>query len=765
MKKCVLLILLIAMVLNVLLINNVDTAYAAEPEIIWLEKEYDMVDGRFYESLLGVQLDGKHGFIDKTGKEVIPLKYDDSAFFTDGLVKVELKGKSGFIDKIGKIVIPIKYDDANMFNEGLAGVQLKGKWGYIDRSGKEVIPLKYDSISWFKEGLAEVTLDGKYGYIDKTGKQLGEVKYDDTLFFEEGLAKVVLNGKHGYIDKTGKEVIPLKYDEALFFSEGLASVKLNGKYGSIDKVDKEVLPFKYDYAYNFSEGLAAVKLNDNWGYIDKRGKEVIPLKYDYGEDFSQGLSIVELNNKYGYIDKSGKEITPLKYDFVYEFSEGLSMVELDYKHGYIDKLGKEVIPLKYDFASIRFSEGLTVVELDGKYGYIDKTGKEVIPIQYDVANDFSKGLAIIYLGNKIGILKNPLLKQQEVELTLPQEKAMLATPTASKVLVNGKDISFDAYLIEGNNYFKLRDLAFVVNGTKKQFEVKWDGNKNIINLVSNKLYTRAGGEMAKSKGVDKIPTLNKSSIYKDGVELKLIAYGIEGNNYFKLRDIAKAFNIGVTYDNITKVIGIDTSLSYTDDESNKEVKGLILSAEEHRKINIFFSNFSEMWFKDFDSNNYNLEDLIDFAYMNTKINNVPNIKYEDSYYYIDKINVEKTINKYFGLNISHKSVGKFEYRNGRYYIPAADGDNYFGFSQVDKLIDNYDGTYTADISIYEYNDNNHDYDGVPGKYYYPKNTWEKSYDEYKYYGSAVAKVKSAVVDGKNTYQLLDYKVKYTFTLD
>jgi hypothetical protein len=40
-----------------------------------------------------------------------------------------------------------------------------------------------------------------------------------------------------------------------------------------------------------------------------------------------------------------------------------------------------------------------------------------------------------------------------------------ASPTSSTVLVNGKNVAFDAYNINGNNYFKLRDLAYTLNGT------------------------------------------------------------------------------------------------------------------------------------------------------------------------------------------------------------------------------------------------------------------------------------------------------------
>jgi len=43
--------------------------------------------------------------------------------------------------------------------------------------------------------------------------------------------------------------------------------------------------------------------------------------------------------------------------------------------------------------------------------------------------------------------------------------AVTAIPTASTVLVDGQNIAFDAYNIDGNNYFKLRDIAYVINCT------------------------------------------------------------------------------------------------------------------------------------------------------------------------------------------------------------------------------------------------------------------------------------------------------------
>ena len=141
--------------------------------------------------------------------------------------------------------------------------------------------------------------------------------------------------------------------------------------------------------------------------------------------------------------------------------------------------------------------------------------------------------------------------------------AATAKPTTSKVNVNGSGASFDAYNINGNNYFKLRDVAKIVNGTEKQFEVEWDTKIKAINLISNRSYTAVGGEMTNGDGKSKSASLNTSKIYQDGSEVSLTAYNINGNNYFKLRDIASAFNIGITWDGKTNTIGIDTSKSYT----------------------------------------------------------------------------------------------------------------------------------------------------------------------------------------------------------
>lgn len=142
-----------------------------------------------------------------------------------------------------------------------------------------------------------------------------------------------------------------------------------------------------------------------------------------------------------------------------------------------------------------------------------------------------------------------------------------ATPTAATVMVDGRVVAFDAYNIDGNNYFKLRDLAYTLNGTAKQFSVEWDGDNNAINLTGGKAYEPDGNEMAAKGTGAKTALPTSSKIYLNGRQVFFTAYNIEGNNYFKLRDIGKAFDFGVTWDGESKTIMIDTSTRYTTDRT------------------------------------------------------------------------------------------------------------------------------------------------------------------------------------------------------
>ena len=143
--------------------------------------------------------------------------------------------------------------------------------------------------------------------------------------------------------------------------------------------------------------------------------------------------------------------------------------------------------------------------------------------------------------------------------------AVNATPTKNTIYVDGTKVNGAAYMINNNNYFKLRDVAAMVNGSSKQFEVSWNETNKRIDLTTNKAYTVVGGEMALPSNAAKTAKESKASVFKDGNKADYTGYNISDNNYYKLRDFASALDVGLTWDKATDTAAIDTGSHYKPD--------------------------------------------------------------------------------------------------------------------------------------------------------------------------------------------------------
>jgi hypothetical protein len=147
-----------------------------------------------------------------------------------------------------------------------------------------------------------------------------------------------------------------------------------------------------------------------------------------------------------------------------------------------------------------------------------------------------------------------------------------AEPTSSKVIIDGQSVAFEAYEINGNNFFKLRDIAMALVGTPFQFDVMWDSNKNAINLISGTAYTPIGGErIVSSKRASHKAINTTSAIFIGDEPAMLTAYNIRENNYFKLRDLGQAIGFDVQFDSKLNAIVISTTETQKNISSSKKV--------------------------------------------------------------------------------------------------------------------------------------------------------------------------------------------------
>ncbi len=387
------------------------------PDFCDAVKRYDVVQ-TFSDGMAAVMKDGKWGYIDSKGKEVIacsiPKQYDvcidreDYGFYRD----------NGYVRNFseGMVAVAKETSGAKQSYDRVL------KWGYMNKDGKLVVDYIYDEATDFSEGLAWVSNDEYHGFIDKQGnKALDGTKYyiaDAGMLnyaFKDGLACVVKtdeegNAKYGYINKQGQEVVPCKYDAANPFSEGKAAVAV---YNEND-ADAQ-FPYVYSYintkgdllfsckeglkAGDFHEGMAWVTADEQqYGFIDTTGTQTIPSRY-YTDEIAMPKFITDFHEGYtlsGMEDYVGTETVtvyrlmdkmmvrpPFKVEGpVYE---GVALNSSNKKFGFIKPDGTQVIPCEYDYtqscvsgdmisSSYRFSEGVAAVRKNGKWGYIDHNG-------------------------------------------------------------------------------------------------------------------------------------------------------------------------------------------------------------------------------------------------------------------------------------------------------------------------------------------------------------------------------------------------------
>ena len=118
--------------------------------------------------------------------------------------------------------------------------------------------------------------------------------------------------------------------------------------------------------------------------------------------------------------------------------------------------------------------------------------------------------------------------------------------------VDGVTVACEKYNIDGANYFKLRDLAYILMGTDAEFGVSYSAEENSILIVPGMPYDPVGGELeiGEDRSALAVPSA-QSVIVLNSRPDGLSVYNIGGNNFFKLRDLAPLLGFTVDYDAAT----------------------------------------------------------------------------------------------------------------------------------------------------------------------------------------------------------------------
>jgi len=152
-----------------------------------------------------------YGYMDNTGKVVIPCKFDIATPFSKEKAVVWLDGEQYQINRNG-VIRPIinntdkyPFDEVLEFSEGMTAVRKKDKWGFINEEGSLVIDFVFN----------EKNLD----YKKKDGLYLN--RYQSS--FSHGLVSIIrvenARPQLGYIDKLGHTAIPFLFSQVQDFEK------------------------------------------------------------------------------------------------------------------------------------------------------------------------------------------------------------------------------------------------------------------------------------------------------------------------------------------------------------------------------------------------------------------------------------------------------------------------------------------------------------------------------------------------------------------
>ena len=515
---------------------------------------------------------GNSGIIDSTGKAVVAMGnhsigYNnqiieiDGEYFTTDMKPSTSDAFYGWSTDNGSDNDTPQYSFANQYDDiwedyrgsSVLHVTKDGKQGAVDTNGKVLVPLGdyevngmnqngYISAYSHSSGTTQVF---KNGSLVKTfDKEVATEVYYRDLAFRDGESEKV-----GMMDINGKVIIPANYESIngdnngnlLTVNEGEDWSYTYGLYSYDGKVifkdGYEQLDYLKDNKYKLYDGT-------HYGVTALNGTAVIPMKYV--DMRLHTMDFIELydGKNYSIVDLSNQTIVPATTERIQLFHSipgnplSKDLGDAMWMAASYDGYKESELPFCYKLA-------------DGSYAtvYADyNTGKVTGTLANRASLPNADGIFVYQATNGLfgfGNLNGDSQPNVPDQPTSPAQNAA-ANPTNDSLTADGELQSPTVYKINGSNYFKIRDLAAILNGTSKQFSVGYDAALNSVTATTGEGYEKQEGDLAGApEGGEKTAVISNDSIYIDGEKVEAEVYKIDGNNYFKLRDLGKALDFYV----------------------------------------------------------------------------------------------------------------------------------------------------------------------------------------------------------------------------
>ena len=340
---------------------------------------------------------GKHGIYYKSGKQCIPIEYDDIKRLYTNYWLTTKDGKVGLCWSNGNQIFPTNYKDISILRREEYGkydffIVKKDKYTILNSHGKAIFPTQYDEIRQHNDYYILENSSGTDCLFNSGELVKGiTINYYDIPFLhqENGQTKKYYDFKKGdlwgIIDEDGRIRIPAQYQKYLRLVNHLnenSPIRLiaynKGKCGIINFENQIVLPFEYHRIMKTALGyIIEVETTEGRQLFNLQSNRIItPFYYEESTSNANYIYLSKAHFKTPFDPQKEQIILPWEYSTVYNIPGSHNFaVKKDGLFGVVNSENKVLVPFIYEDMISTNRPNMLVITKNNQYGIIDINNK------------------------------------------------------------------------------------------------------------------------------------------------------------------------------------------------------------------------------------------------------------------------------------------------------------------------------------------------------------------------------------------------------
>ncbi|MBR1124025.1 WG repeat-containing protein [Bradyrhizobium lablabi] len=374
----------------------------------WLvEPKFQYVDA-LRDGLARVTLNGKVGFLDRTGNFAIEPVFDKAEWFTSGLgrTSAERDGVVGVIDKTGAWVFRTNYQYLYLARqlgkdgepETVFGWHFKNdnRWGLLNLDGRVVLNAEFDQVVWRcgdDRLRAYRNKDLLYFKADGSPLQPPDGRLLNFACSDAPLYTLKIGDKYGLLDSNLRPLTPVHFDAMVWAGQNARNAKIDGKWGRIGPDGRWLLEPRFDHLSSDTDPFVA-SIDGKRGFVRADGSWLIEPKFDAAIIGRDGKAFVTIAGTTGVVRLADQSwIVQPRRGVMCDIGGGL-ISEVDGKRVVLSPAGETWVDIGAERIGINLDLGLLTFLRDGKWGLVDTSGQVMLEPQFEEPTYFTqRGIA------------------------------------------------------------------------------------------------------------------------------------------------------------------------------------------------------------------------------------------------------------------------------------------------------------------------------------------------------------------------------------